>query len=103
MKYKQIKELPFSPVGSIWEIAGETIKVDGENYTFCFPENHKSLVMYYTDDYGNLNMEGEWFEIAGTEDEKKLEIIRQKRKVEEEISYYEAAIEDAKIRKFNIN
>ena len=92
-KYKQLKDLPMKKAGAIWEIDGTKIKIDGQDYTYCSPDLYKNLVLYYSDDDGNLNMEGEWFEIAGAEDEKKLELKKEREKLINESDYYEAELE----------
>jgi len=73
--WKQIKELPFSKKGSIWKVDGDELHIDGANYSNCHPDLWTGLVKYYTDeDTGLLDMSGEYFERAGTEDEKQYEL-----------------------------
>jgi hypothetical protein len=92
-KYKQIKDLPFSKAGDIWEVDGETVRINGSNYTFCSPDLWKNLVLYYSGDDGILNMEGEWFELAGTEDEKKLAREKERMELQNTADYYAEELE----------
>lgn len=64
--YKQIKELPFSRVGSLWQIEGDRdttiiLLINGTNYSNTSPGLWTGLVKYYTDDDGAIDMESEWF------------------------------------------
>jgi hypothetical protein len=94
MKYKQLKDLPFSKKGDIWEVEKEKIIINGVNYTICSPCLWKDLVIYYTDDDIIDMNDGIWFEIFGTEDEKKLEIQKIKKGIVAEIDFYQCRIED---------
>lgn len=60
-KYEQIKELPFSKVGSVWDIEfvhGEELilNIDNENYSYCSPSLWTGLVRYYFDIDEGLDM-----------------------------------------------
>jgi hypothetical protein len=64
--YKQIKELPFSRIGSLWQIEGDQdittrLLVNGTDYSHTYPSLWTGLVKYYTDDNGVLDMESDWF------------------------------------------
>ena len=64
--YKQIKELPFSRIGSLWIIEGDKdttqkLTINGSNYSYCSPGLWTGLVEYYRDEDGNLDMNSDWF------------------------------------------
>lgn len=60
-KYEQIKDLPFSNKGCIWEIDWENseelyLNIDGANYSYCSPGLWTGLVRYYYDIDEGLDM-----------------------------------------------
>jgi hypothetical protein len=96
--WKQLKDLPFSNAGSIWEINGNELKIDGMNYSYTHPELWSGLVKYYIQESGVVDMTSEWFERAGSEDEKKHEVDMVKemlRSKKENLLYEIQGIEDS--------
>lgn len=75
----QLKDLPFSNKGDIWELEEGEIKINDCVYSSCSLD----LVKYYTLETGQIDMtQNGWFDIAGSEEEKRLEKIRIKRDLE---------------------
>lgn len=59
--YRQVKELPFSEVGSIWDIEWDygqdlILNIDNSNYSYCSPAIWTGLVRYYYDFDEGLDM-----------------------------------------------
>ncbi len=94
--YKQLKDLPNHPAGSIWEIktdvGNRTIKVDGVITSSCEPSIDKQIVKYYTNENGMLDMEGDFFALANDEDERKLMKQIQIQQLMEERDYYQSKL-----------
>ena|SRR3990167_2519796 len=68
--YKQLKDLPWSKKGSLWEINDNNISIDGFNYSLI--DHMQTLVKYYTAEDGTIDMDdGIWFELAGDENYKR--------------------------------
>jgi hypothetical protein len=91
MKFKQLKDLPFTEAGAIWDVDKEGIIINGANYFLI--DWAKSLVDYFTNEAGVFNPVGEWFEMAGSEEEKKEQIREQKLQLIAQKEYYQGEIE----------
>ena len=96
-KYKQLKDLPFSSKGSIWEVQedGKTDRIVINNVGCSMVGVYKSIVEYYTEESGVINMDdGEWFELAGTKEEKELQREREVQQMMAEREYLLIRVEE---------
>uniref|UniRef100_A0A6H1Z7A9 Uncharacterized protein n=1 Tax=viral metagenome TaxID=1070528 RepID=A0A6H1Z7A9_9ZZZZ len=100
--YIQLQDLPFSNKGSIWEVEADgkeiiAVYVNGVGYTFCSPGLQMAIAKYYASD-GSLDMTGEWFELAGSKEEKKLVLIRMRDGLQLERNDYQSRVDELQVQ-----
>jgi hypothetical protein len=87
----QIKDLPFSKSGAVWNINGDKILVDDCDHSYI--DTYVSLVRYYTMDSGIVNMDGEYFRLAVEKDGVIQDILKEINRNKLELEWLRSKVE----------